>query len=215
MGPNQEDKALKKPRRAGLVLGLSIALMAIGVAFVVFSPARENEAYAAVADVTVLVDGARAYKYLKQLCDIGPRPAGSPANTRQRELVSKHFQSNGAKVEEQPFTGRDPKTGVQVNMVNLIGKWNPTRKDRVVIGAHYDTRPFPDEEKVESRRSLPFLGANDGASGVALLMEISHHLDTLSTPWGVDLVFFDGEELVYGGGHPGRRSRRGFGNSSR
>ena len=86
-------------------------------------------------------------------------------------------------------------------MVNLIGSWNPDRtSERVVIGAHYDTRPFPDEDRDPARRTLPFVGANDGASGVALLMEIAHHLDKLPTPWGVDLVLFDGEELVYGQG---------------
>ncbi len=83
-------------------------------------------------------------------------------------------------------------------MANLIGSWHPERKDRVVIGVHYDTRPFPDEEPNPTLRTTPFIGANDGASGVALLMEIAHHLNTLSTPWGIDLVLFDGEELVYG-----------------
>ena len=83
-------------------------------------------------------------------------------------------------------------------MVNLIGSWHPERLDRVVIGAHYDTRPFPDEDRDPAKRCHPFIGANDGASGVALLMEIAHHLETLATPWGVDLVLFDGEELVYG-----------------
>jgi len=83
-------------------------------------------------------------------------------------------------------------------MVNLVGSWHPERRDRVVIGAHYDTRPFPDEERNPAKRTIPFIGANDGASGVALLMEIANHLKGLSTPWGVDLVLFDGEELVYG-----------------
>jgi Zn-dependent M28 family amino/carboxypeptidase len=82
-------------------------------------------------------------------------------------------------------------------MVNLIASWFPDRTDRVVIGAHYDTRPFPDQEFEPQRKRLPFIGANDGASGVALLMEIAHHLNNSPTPWGVDLVLFDGEELVY------------------
>ena len=90
-------------------------------------------------------------------------------------------------------------------MVNLIGSWYPERTERVVLGAHYDTRPFPDEDPDPARRKLPFIGANDGASGVALLMEIAHHLKDLTTPWGVDLVLFDGEELVYGSARdPGR-----------
>jgi Zn-dependent M28 family amino/carboxypeptidase len=83
-------------------------------------------------------------------------------------------------------------------MVNLIGSWNPDRLQRVVIAAHYDTRPHPDQEVDPQRHKLPFVGANDGASGVGLLMEIANHLTDLETPWGVDLVLFDGEELVFG-----------------
>jgi Zn-dependent M28 family amino/carboxypeptidase len=67
-----------------------------------------------------------------------------------------------------------------------------------VIGAHYDTRPHADQEVDPIRQNLPFVGANDGASGVALLMEIANHLTDLDTTWGVDLVLFDGEELVFG-----------------
>jgi glutaminyl-peptide cyclotransferase len=87
-----------------------------------------------------------------------------------------------------------------VNMVNLIGSWFPERTDRVVLGVHYDTRPPPQENPHPAQSVKPILGANDGASGVALLMEIAHHLNDAPTKWGVDLVLFDGEELVYGGG---------------
>ena len=146
----------------------------------------------------VPIDGERAYRYLKQLCDIGPRVAGSEANARQRKLVAEHFAKLGGKVREQPFRGRHPLNGQRVEMVNLIGSWKPERNQRIVIGAHYDTRPHPDEETDPERQKLPFLGANDGASGVALLMELAHHLADLETPVGVDLVLFDGEELVYG-----------------
>jgi glutaminyl-peptide cyclotransferase len=146
----------------------------------------------------VAIDGERAYRYLKQICEIGPRVAGSEANTRQRKLVADHFAKMGGKVREQPFHARHPLTGERVEMANLIGSWQPERNHRVLIAAHYDTRPRADEENDPARLKLPFLGANDGASGVALLMEIAHHLTDLAPPVGVDLVLFDGEELVYG-----------------
>jgi Zn-dependent M28 family amino/carboxypeptidase len=82
-------------------------------------------------------------------------------------------------------------------MVNLLASWFPERTDRVLLVAHYDTRPRPDMESDPARRALPFLGANDGASGVALLMEIAHHLKEDATPWGIDILLVDGEELVY------------------
>lgn len=146
------------------------------------------------------IDGDRAYDYLKTLCAIGPRPAGSQANEKQRLLVADHFKKQGGTVREQPYSGSDPLSGAKVDMVNLIGSWFPDRNERVMLGVHYDTRPFPDEDPNPANRKKPFIGANDGASGVALLMEIAHHLSESPTPWGVDLVLFDGEELVYGGG---------------
>lgn len=144
------------------------------------------------------VDGARALDYLKKICDIGPRPAGSEANARQRAMAAELWKANGLEVREQPFTAIDPVSRQKKNLVNLIGSWKPERKRRIVIGAHYDTRPFPDEEPDPARRRGRFIGANDGASGVALLMELSHHLSKMNTEWGVDFVLFDGEELVYG-----------------
>ena len=144
------------------------------------------------------IDGKRAFGYLEKICEIGPRIAGSEANTRQRKMVADHFKPRGARSASSPSPPPHPLTGQRVDMVNLIGSWHPERTERVVIGAHYDTRPHPDEERDPARRQLPFLGANDGASGVALLMEIAHHLNELKTPWGVDLVLFDGEELVFG-----------------
>jgi hypothetical protein len=144
------------------------------------------------------VDGGRALGYLRKICDIGPRPAGSEANARQREMVAELWKANGLEVREQPFQAIDPVSRERKNLVNLIGAWKPERTKRVVIGAHYDTRPFPDEEPDPVKRRGRFIGANDGASGVALLMELSHHLPKIETEWGVDFVLFDGEELVYG-----------------
>ena len=144
------------------------------------------------------IDGARAYGYLKQICAIGPRPAGSAANARQRQMVAQHFTKLwGDHPRAAVFAAVDPQSGAKVDMVNLIGAWHPERTQRVLLGVHYDTRPFPDREADPARRQIPYIGANDGGSGVALLMEIAHHLKDLPTTWGVDLVLFDGEDLVY------------------
>jgi glutaminyl-peptide cyclotransferase len=159
---------------------------------------RSTEANAAMLASPAPIDGNRAYGYLKAICEIGPRVAGSPENARQLKMVADHFTKMGGKVREQPFQADHPLTGKRVDMVNLIGSWHPERQQRVLISAHYDTRPHADQEDDPDRINLPFLGANDCASGVALLMEIAHHLDKIETTWGVDLVLFDGEELVYG-----------------
>ncbi|MGP0066854.1 MAG: M28 family peptidase [Isosphaeraceae bacterium] len=165
---------------------------------------RSSEANAAMLASPAPIDGKRAYGYLKKICEIGPRLAGSPENARQRKMVADHFTKMGGQVREQPFQAEHPLTGRRVDMVNLIGSWHPDRQQRVLISAHYDTRPYADQEDDADRHKLPFLGANDCASGVALLMEIAHHLDKIETTVGIDLVLFDGEELVYGD-----RPRRG------
>src|SRR5262249_43568370 len=143
------------------------------------------------------IDGERAFGYLKAICALGPRIAGSEANARQKQMVAEHFQRMGAEAREQPFAARDPMSGKPVKMANLVGSWSPERTERIVVAAHYDTRPYPDQEPDPMLRNSPFLGANDCASGVALLMEMAHHLKDSPTQWGVDLVLFDGEELVY------------------
>ena len=180
------------------VLPLLIVGLAVGLAVPFLQWFRTAEANEAMFASPAPINGERAFGYLKQICEIGPRIAGSAANARQRALVADHFTRAGGKVREQPFPARHPITGEKLSMVNLIGSWQPDRLRRVLIAAHYDTRPHPDEEFDPNRAKLPFLGANDCGSGVALLMEIANHLNELTTPWGVDLVLFDGEELVFG-----------------
>jgi hypothetical protein len=140
-------------------------------------------------------DGAAAFEYLKQICAIGPRYSGSSGMAKQQELLVAHFEKLGGKVQMQEFRVRHPRTGNAVEMANLIVEWHPDRKDRVLLCAHYDTRPFPDRDPRNPRGR--FIGANDGASGVAVLMELGKHMPKLAGNVGVDFVLFDGEELVY------------------
>ncbi|MFM9059611.1 MAG: M28 family peptidase [Planctomycetaceae bacterium] len=144
--------------------------------------------------------GARAMKHLEALCALGPRPSGSAAMQRQRELLAAHFRKAGATVEGQAFQVRDRRTGAAVHMENLIVTWHPDRRERVLLGAHYDTRPFPDRDPVDPRGT--FVGANDGASGTALLMELARFMPALEGPAGVDFLLFDAEEYVFGVADP-------------
>lgn len=182
--------------RAGWLAAAAVVAAGAGVPLVRY--VRSSRGDEARAPKPAPINGERAFGYLRDLCDLGPRPAGSKANEKQRTMVADHFKARGGKVQLQRFPARDPATGRRVELANVIGSWHPDRDRRVLIAAHYDTRPFADMDDEPRRSQLPFLGANDGASGVALLMEIANHLETLETPWGVDLVLFDGEELVYG-----------------
>jgi hypothetical protein len=142
-------------------------------------------------------DGERAYDILKQICAIGPRVSGSQGMARQQNLLKDHFEKLGGKVSLQEFEGRRPIDGARVKMANLIVEWHPERKERILLCAHYDTRPYPDEDPDPRRRRDPFIGANDGASGVALLCEMGRHMPDLKSRYGVDFVLFDAEELIY------------------
>lgn len=140
-------------------------------------------------------DGQAAMEWVKRLCEIGPRVSGSEGMKRQQELLNAHFQQLGGQVEMQEFTYRHAKHPQPVPMANLIVRWHPERKERILFCAHYDTRPYPDQDPVD--RKGVFLGANDGASGVAVLAVLGRSMPEFQSELGVDFALFDGEELVY------------------
>ena len=79
--------------------------------------------------------------------------------------------------------------------MNVVARFRPEWKQRVVLGAHWDTRPWADRDPVAAKQHMPVLGANDGASGVAVLLEIARLLKKNQPEVGVDIVLFDGEDL--------------------
>jgi hypothetical protein len=149
------------------------------------------------ADRVAEFDGGRAMQYLEAICKIGPRISGTEGMRKQREYLQKHFAELGGKVELQHFPARQKSQQGSVEMANLIVSWFPERKRRVILCAHYDTRPIADQEPDPRKWRSPFLSANDGASGVALLMEMANYIKDVKTPVGVDFVLFDGEEYIF------------------
>ncbi|HEY4232519.1 MAG TPA: M28 family peptidase [Lacipirellulaceae bacterium] len=148
------------------------------------------------------LDALRAYRYLQQICAIGPRISGSPGMAQQQQLLEQHFKQLGSEVTLQKFNADNPLGGPQVPMANMIVRWHPERADRILLCTHYDTRPLPDKDPdpVKRKQSV-FLGANDGGSGTALFMELAHLMPDLKSKYGVDFVLLDGEELVYDDQH--------------
>ncbi|MHB8901228.1 MAG: M28 family peptidase [Thermoguttaceae bacterium] len=144
-------------------------------------------------------DGTRAFRYLEQICSLGRRPSGSEGMAAQQDLLERHFGALGTVVHRQRFEYPHPQTGQPVPMTNLIVQWAPERPERILLACHYDTLPYPMLD--ERDPSGEFVGANDGASGVALLMELGHEigpiLETEQKKFGVDLLFLDGEEFVF------------------
>ena len=156
---------------------------------------------AAVAAVSTLkledipFDGAEAYRRLKQLCAIGPRPSGSPGMETQQKVLAEHFRQLGGQVEFQRFHVRHPRTGEPVPMANMLVRWHPESTERILLCAHYDTLPYPMLDRENPRGT--FVGANDNASGVAVLMELARHIPSLKTKFGIDFLLLDGEEFIF------------------
>ena len=151
------------------------------------------------------IDADRAYGYLGQICAFGPRPTGSPGMEAQQKLIDKHFTDLGGKVTYQKFRIRHPVDGSAVPVANMLVEWNPDAKERIVLCVHYDTRPLPDEDpNRQKRRSGVFIGANDGGSGVALLMELAHQMASLESNYGVDFLLVDAEEFMFQTNDPDR-----------
>lgn len=136
-------------------------------------------ARAAFADV----DGNRAFEDLKAMVAIGPRPAGSPGIRQTRAYITRQMRAVGLTVSEQAFMASTP-VG-QVPMANLIVTLPGRRPERIIISSHYDTKP---------ESGFVFVGANDGGSSTALLMELARVLKDRPREFTYELVFFDGEE---------------------
>jgi Zn-dependent M28 family amino/carboxypeptidase len=136
-------------------------------------------------------DSGRAWEHLRQLVVIGPRPAGSAALDQTRKYIKSQLASAGVTVVEQPWDEATP-TG-NVHMVNLIATIPGTRpeggpgarSDRIVISGHYDTKLFRDSR---------FVGANDGGSSAAFLVEMARVLKARRNAMTIELLFLDGEE---------------------
>jgi len=128
--------------------------------------------------------GKRAFKHVQAQCKIGPRPPGSEALRVTGDYIIRHLRDLGWEVRTQEFI----KEGVDLRNIIAIRGEGPV----VILGAHYDTRPIADREP--SDRKPPVMGANDGASGVAVLLEIARVLNIEDIEHQVWLVFFDAED---------------------
>lgn len=195
-------------RKSGGVVVLVTILVVAGSLIMLRRPSESAEPqkrteFAADVPQGAAFDGKRAMEYLEEICKIGPRISGTEGMQKQQELLKKHFERLEAKVEFQKFTVRQVSRRQPVEMANMIVTWHPERDRRVLLCSHYDTRPIADQEDDRRNWTKPFVSANDGGSGVALLMELGNHMKDLKTQVGVDFVFFDGEEYVF---NPSRES---------
>lgn len=142
-----------------------------------------------------LFDGQKAFELVRSQCAFGPRNPGSTGHRKCLDWMETELRASGAVVRRQPFTYTLPGGKTPLAMCNLVASFRPESSRRILLAAHWDTRPWADLDPDPTRRNLPILGANDGASGVAVLLQLARHFKTNPPPMGIDLVLFDGEDL--------------------
>ncbi len=158
--------------RASLAAGVAAACLLAAVVIAGQTPA-------------VKFDSGRAWEHLRQLVAIGPRPAGSPEIETTRSYIKKQLAASDVSVVDQAWDDQTPLG--RTHMVNLIATIPGASRDRIMISGHYDTKLF---------RQMRFVGASDGASSAAFLLEIARVLKARRNPFTIEVLFLDGEEAV-------------------
>jgi len=134
-----------------------------------------------------------AYSFVEKQLAFGPRVPGTTAHQACGDYLAAKLTEFGAQVTEQKadITHYD---GKNLTLRNIIGSYYPEKEKRILLFAHWDTRPFADEESDVGRQQQPIAGADDGASGVGTLLEIARNLQQYPVEVGVDIIFFDLED---------------------
>ena len=157
------------------------ALVVPAVALVLAAPATTLRAGDAQAPLRV--DGAAAFRHVERLVGIGPRVAGSPGGERARAYIVGELRRSGIEAEVRPFEAGTPHG--RLRMANVIARLPGRRPEVVVLAGHYDTKLF---------NSFRFVGANDGGSSAALLIELARRLAKAPRDYTLWVVWFYGEE---------------------
>ena len=168
-------------RRGAFVAALGAALvMPLGACA---EPAPQA-APAAQQATAMKFDGTRAWTDLQRQVGFGPRPSGTPALVKTRQYILDQLKAAGIRAQEQTFTATTP--AGPVSMTNVIATIPGRRPERIVLASHYDTKRAP----------FKFVGANDGASSTAAVLELGRALASNQPAFTIELLFLDGEEAV-------------------
>ena len=138
-------------------------------------------------------DGARALERVKHQVQAGSRVSGTPGNAAVRDWIAGELTRLGGRVERQAFV--DTVAGQAWPLTNVIGRFGPAAGRRIALYAHFDTRPWCDQDPDPAKQRQYCPGANDAGSGVAVLLEVAEQLHARAPAVGVDLVFLDGEDF--------------------
>jgi len=136
-----------------------------------------------------------AFKHLEKQCEFGARVPGTAAHLKCRDYLVATLQSYADRVLQQPFKAIVESDKRSVSCYNIIANFQSSKTQRILLCAHWDTRPWADRDPDPANHNKPVPGANDGASGVAVLLEIARIIKITPPQYGVDIVFFDAEDF--------------------
>ncbi len=139
-------------------------------------------------------DGGTAHDLIVEQVAFGPRVPGTEGHAAQLAWMEDLLTEWADEVEPQPFTATTS-GGLQLRLTNLLARFRPREEDRILLLTHWDTRPWSDQAVDIGERSIPVPGANDGASGTAVLLHLAELMSVGPPPLGVDLLFVDGEDF--------------------
>ena len=145
------------------------------------------------AKTTREFNGQTAFTYVEQQMAFGPRIPNTPGHDKMGDWLAAQLRQRADTVIVQAFTQKTSK-GVTLRLRNFFARFRPEATDRVLFLAHWDTRPKADKSANLGQQQLPVPGANDGASGVAVLLGVADALKARAPGIGVDLLFVDGED---------------------
>ncbi len=173
------------------MVGLAMMTMACGSGNNAATTTENNSDQTAPPAMTFSADSA--YSYVKQQCDMGPRVPGTPAHERCAQWLTASLRQwcDTVVVQQAPVTTFD---GKQLNCKNIVGTFNPQASDRLLVLAHWDCRPWADNDPDPSLRQQPVMGANDAASGTAVILELARLMARQRPEVGVDLLLVDVED---------------------
>jgi hypothetical protein len=181
--------SLKKRRLRPADSGISamLALLICLVCAIICPPAGASSP-------EVQFDGDRAFALLRRQCSFGPRSPGSDGHARCFDWITSTCRQLDLETTHQSFLAYVPLMNKTVRLKNIVAIRQRRNPRKVMLSAHWDTRPVADWEGDPARRRQPILGANDGASGVAVLLELARVLRQQPLDVGLIFVFFDGED---------------------
>ncbi len=173
---------------------LKIGLLLLYCLLVLITCKSQTQTQTQTQSTTPVFDKQIAFAYLEKQCSFGPRIPGTEGHIKTRDFLVEEMKKYTNKVRIQSFPSVNFMSNKRTQAYNIISSFGDGNA-QVILCAHWDSRPKADQDKEPGNREKPILGANDAASGVAVLLEIARIFSSNPPPFPVDIVFFDAEDM--------------------